>query len=407
MSISKKNILIISIYYPPIQSIASNRIYSFAKYLDKEKYTVFVHTLGDTNSIEKDNDVVVQRVENNVLFKPLLFKKRTNKFIHYSKVIYNKFVKYLFEDEYRGWIEESLKNLFKFIKENNIDVIVSSYAPTAPHIVALELKKEFPYLKWIADMRDEMSQGLGLNPKLRKKYRELENEIFTYADAITSVSKPLVDDFISLNSNQNIIFREIRNGYDFELEEIKSNNDVFTISYTGSFYGDITPMNFFKALNSFIQKDSNKKVLVQLVGVKTHFEIPELLKDKVSIIPPVKHFKAIEIMKSSDALLLIHPANGRKGVFTGKLFEYLASLKPIIALVDEEDVASKLIQEANAGYVCDNANIEKIEMILEEVYREWEEKRKREFNIDIIKKHHRKEQAKRLEELIDEVCNER
>ena len=407
MSISKKNILIISIYYPPIQSIASNRIYSFAKYLDKEKYTVFVHTLGDTNSIEKDNDVVVQRVENNVLFKPLLFKKRTNKFIHYSKVIYNKFVKYLFEDEYRGWIAESLKNLSKFIKDNNIDVIVSSYAPTAPHIVALELKKEFPYLKWIADMRDEMSQGLGLNPKLRKKYRELENEIFTYADAITSVSKPLVDDFISLNSNQNIIFREIRNGYDFELEEIKSNNDVFTISYTGSFYGDITPMNFFKALNSFIQKDSNKKVLVQLVGVKTHFEIPELLKDKVSIIPPVKHFKAIEIMKSSDALLLIHPANGRKGVFTGKLFEYLASLKPIIALVDEEDVASKLIQEANAGYVCDNANIEKIEMILEEVYREWEEKRKREFNIDIIREHHRKEQAKRLEELIDEVCNER
>ena len=407
MSISKKNILIISIYYPPIQSIASNRIYSFAKYLDKEKYTVFVHTLGYTNSIEKDNDVVVQRVENNVLFKPLLFKKRTNKFIHYSKVIYNKAVKYLFEDEYRGWIVESLKKLPKFIKENNIDVIVSSYAPTAPHIVALELKKEFPYLKWIADMRDEMSQGLGLNPKLRKKYRELENEIFTYADAITSVSKPLVDEFKSLSSNQNIIFREIRNGYDFELEEIKSNNDVFTISYTGSFYGDITPMNFFKALNSFIQKDSNKKVLVQLVGVKTHFEIPELLKDKVSIIPPVKHFKAIEIMKSSDALLLIHPANGRKGVFTGKLFEYLASLKPIIALVDEEDVASKLIQEANAGYVCDNANIEKIEMILEEVYREWEEKRKREFNIDIIREHHRKEQAKRLEELIDEVCNER
>ena len=362
---------------------------------------------GDNNSLKKENGIVVQRVKNSILFKPLLFEKRTNRFIHYSKVIYNKFVKYLFEDEYRGWISESLKELPKFIKGNKIDVIVSSYAPTASHSVALELKKEFPHLKWIADMRDEMSQGLGLNPKLKEKYRELENEIFTHADALTSVSKPLVDEFKSLSSNQNIIFREIRNGYDFEVKETKSNNDVFTISYTGNFYGDITPINFFKALNSLIQKDNNKKVLVQLVGVKTHFEIPELLKDKVKIRLSVKHFEAIEIMKNSDALLLIHPSNGREGVFTGKLFEYLASLKPIIALVDEEDVGSKLIKEVNAGYVCDNANIGKIEQILQEAYREWEEKRKREFNIDVIKKHHRKEQVKRLEDLIYEVCNER
>ncbi len=403
----KKNILIISIYYPPIQSVASNRIYSFAKYLDKEKYNIFVHTLGDNNSLKKENGIVVQRVKNSILFKPLLFEKRTNRFIHYSKVIYNKFVKYLFEDEYRGWISESLKELPKFIKGNKIDVIVSSYAPTAPHSVALELKKEFSHLKWIADMRDEMSQGLGLSPKLRKKYRELENEIFTYADALTSVSKPLVDEFKSLSSNQNIIFCEIRNGYDFELEERESYNDIFTITYVGNFYGERNPNNFLKALHNFMQQNTKSKIFVQFIGVKTHFEIPELLKDKVDIIPPVNHSEAIEIMKKSDALLLIHPSNGREGVFTGKLFEYLASLKPIIALVDEEDVASKLIQKANAGYVCDNANIEKIEMILQEAYREWEEKRKREFNVDIIKKHHRKEQVKRLEDLIEEVCNER
>ena len=403
----KKNILIISIYYPPIQSIASNRIYSFAKYLDKKKYNVYVHTLESENFVSDDKEVVVQRAKNNVVFKPLLFTKRTNKFIHYTKVIYNKCVKYFFEDEYRGWIKESLDMLPQYIRENKIDIIISSYAPTAPHSVALALKKEFPHLKWIADMRDEMSQGLGLNEKLKRKYAKLENEIFTYADAVTSVSKPLVDKFAFLSNNKDIIFREIRNGYDFELEEIKSDNDVFTISYTGSFYGDITPVNFFKALNNLLQKDNTKKVFVQLVGVKTHFEIPELLKDKVNIIPSVKHVEAIRIMKKSDALLLIHPANGRKGVFTGKLFEYLAALKPIIALVDEEDVAAELIREANAGYISDNANIEKIEIILEEAYGEWKEERKREFNIDLIKKHHRKEQVKRLEKVIEEICNER
>ena len=403
----KKNILIISIYYPPIQSIASNRIYSFAKYLDKEKYNVFVHTLGGENSIEKDSGIVIQRVKNSVVLKPLLFAKRTNKLIHYLKVIYNKCIKYFFEDEYRGWIRASSQNLPLFIKENNIDVVISSYAPTAPHFVALELKKEFTSLKWIADMRDEMSQGLGLSPKLKEKYVKLENEIFTYADAVTSVSRPLVDKFASLNTNHNMLFREIRNGYDFTLEEIISTNSAFTISYTGNFYGDINPVNFFRALSTFMKKNNTIKVFVQLVGVKTHFEIPEGLEDIVKIIPAVKHSKAIEIMKKSDALLLIHPSNGRKGVFTGKLFEYLASLKPIIALVDEDDVAAKLILDVNAGYVSDNGNIEKIEMIVEEAYQEWQEQRKRKFNIEIIKKHHRKEQAKCLEKVIDEISDAR
>ena len=399
----KKNILIISIYYPPIQSIASNRIYSFAKYFNKEKYNVYVHTLGDNNSIENENNIVVQRVKNNILLKPLLFTKRTNKFIHYSKIVYNKLVKYFFEDEYRGWIGESLDILPQFIKEKNINIVISSYSPTAPHSVALELKKEFPNLKWIVDMRDEMSQSLGLPLKLKEKYQKLENEIFTYANAVTSVSKPLVDEFTSLSSNQSVIFCEIRNGYDFELDETKSNHNIFTISYTGNFYGDINPTNFLKALNRLIQKDNRKKILVQFVGVKTHFKIPNLLKDNVKVIASVKHVQAIDIMKKSDALLIIHPTNGRKGVYTGKLFEYLASLKPIIALVDEKDVAAQLIKDANAGYISDNANIEKIEIILEEAYQEWKEKREREFDINIIKRHHRKEQVKRLEKLIEEL----
>ena len=398
----KKNLLIISIYYPPIQSIASNRIYSFAKYLDKEKYNIYVHTLTAQDSQGEDN-VVVHRVANKVFFKPLLFTKRTNKFVHYSKVLYNKFVNYFFEDEYRGWIDESLKQLPAFIKENNIDILLSTFSPMAPHSVALELKKQFPHLQWVADMRDEMSQGLGLAVKRKEQYEKLEKEIFTYANAVTSVSKPLVDEFASMCENSDVLFREIRNGYDFELQESQNSNTTFTITYTGNFYGERNPTNFLQALSNVMQKDKSKKIAVQLVGVKTHFEIPELLTTQVSVIASVEHAKAIQIMRESDALLLIHPANGRKGIFTGKLFEYLATLKPIIALVDEDDVAAELIHEANAGYVCDNANIQKIEMILEEAYQEWSQKHKRVFNKDVILKHHRKEQALRLEKLMDEL----
>jgi len=401
----KKNILIISIYYPPILSIASNRIESFAKYLDKAKYNVFVHTISANNEYVLEG-VTVSRTQNNVFFKPLIFSKRTNKFIHYVKVIYNKFVNSFFEDEYRGWINESLKILPTFVKEKNINVILSTYAPVAPHIVALELKKKNPNIKWIVDMRDEMSMNLSLNNRARKKYQELERKIFQYGDALTSVSKPIIDDFISMCSNDKILFREIRNGYDFDIGHLKQNNKLFTITYIGNFYGERNPVNFFKALENIIQQGTVKKVNVQLVGVKTHFKIPLILSTMVRILPSVSHNEAIKIMKQSDALLLIHPSNGRKGVFTGKLFEYLATLIPIVALVDEEDVAAKLIKQANAGYVSDNADIAKIEMILLEAYDEWKNKMPRKFNLEVIKKHHRHEQVKRLENLIEEIVNE-
>ena len=403
----KKNILLISIYYPPILSIASNRVESFSKYLDKEKYNVYVHTLTADKTYIPPEGVVVNRVANDVLFKPLFFTKRTNKLIHYSKVIYNKALKYVFEDEYRGWIKESLRTLPEFIKENNIDVIISTYSPSAPHIVALELKKQFPHLKWIADMRDEMSKGLEHAASLRKKFEKIESEIFLHGDALTTVSGPLVEEFRSMSHNSSILFRQIRNGYDFDVEQVETDNAAFTITYTGSFYGERNPTNFLQALNNMLKKDPTKSVLVQLVGVKTHFEIPELLREKVVVTASVEHSKAIEMMKESDALLLIHPTNGRKGVFPGKLFEYLGALKPIIALMDEEDVSAKLVKAANAGYVSDNANVAKIEMILEEAYQEWQEKRPREFNIELIQRHHRKEQAKRLEKVIDEICDER
>jgi len=399
----KKNILIISIYYPPIQSIASNRLYSFAKYLNRDKYNIFVHTLDEGKAFSSDlEDVVVSRVKNSALFKPLTFEKRTNKIVHYSKVCYNIMVKRFSKNIYQSWIDESYELLKLKIKEENIDLILSSFAPDASHLLALKLKKEFPHLKWIADMRDEMSCSPYIDGTMKTYYEELEQQIFKYANALTSVSKPLLDDFRLICKNEKVLFGEIRNGYDFFLEEGEIHNKIFMITYTGNFYGDISPVNFFKALEKFVDKNKGIQLKVQLVGVKTHFEIPNNLKKLVEVIPSVPHKKAIEFMKQSNVLLLIYPTNGRKGVYTGKLFEYLGVLKPILALIDEDDVASELITECNAGYVADDSNIEKIEENIALMYEEYRKKEKRVFNIELIEKHHRAEQVKRLENFMEE-----
>ena len=401
----KKNILIISIYYPPIPSIASNRIYSFSKYLDKDKYNVFVHTISSDYDIKEDLDIKVSREKNDILFKSAVFDKRTNLFFHYLKVIYNKLLNLLFSYPYRAWLKRSEKSLQKLIKDQNIDLILSSFSPVETHLLALKLKDKFPDIKWIADFRDEMSQNPFIDKRTKKVYEALEREIFSKVDGVSSVSKPILDEFKRVPTNKKILFQEIRNGYDFELDPPSKQNKLFTISYIGNFYAQRNPNNFLKALDELYKSGLIKDIRVDFIGVKTHFEIPKSLKDVVFVQDSISHESAIKKMKESDLLLLIHPNNGKKGVYTGKLFEYLASLNPILALVDKEDVAAKLIKKCKAGYIADFDDIKEIKIMIQKAYHD--KKSDKEFNPDIdhIKLHHRKEQTKRLQKLIKELLS--
>jgi len=403
----KKSILIVSIYYPPIQSIASNRIYSFAKYLNKEKFKVYVHTLDEEKPfVNHLEDVHVSRVKNNNLFKRLTFEKKSNKLLHYSKAIYNKLLSLYVTDVYSSWTKKSIGYLSKKIEEEQIDILLSSFSPDASHIVALALKEKYPQLIWIADMRDEMSASPFISNKQKARYKILEDKIFKSCNALTSVSKPILDEFQNMSDMKNIVLREIRNGYDFDIDNKSIKETQFTVVYVGNFHGEVNPNTFLTAFSELVRENKIDNFKIKFIGVKTHFNIPNNLKNNLFIKDSVSHKKAILEMKNSTCLLLILPTNGRKGVFTGKLFEYLATLNPIIALVDTEDVAAKLIEKCNAGYISELDDIENIKINILKAFYDWTNNVQKNIKIDIIKKHHRKEQTLRLERLIEELINE-
>jgi len=402
-----KKILIISIYYPPTLSIASNRIYSFAKYLDKSKYNIFVHTLDeDKHFINDVEGVKVSRVHNDTILKPISFEKKTNKVLHYAKVGYNVLMRYFINDIYSRWTKESIALLSQIVEKEKIDLVLSSFSPIASHNVALALKKRYPHLVWIADMRDEMSMSPYIDAKTKKNYQAMEQAISENANALTTVSKPILKDFELLLRNSPVLLKEIRNGYDFEITDIAEKNELFTLSYVGNFYSDIKPKYFLLALSELVEENKISEFLVRIIGDITHYDVPQNIKKSVTIEERVSHDEAINKMKQSDALLFIQPNNGRKGVYTGKLFEYLATLVPIVALVDTQDVAAKLIKDCNAGYISEFDNIGQIKEGIMAAYSEWRYGLKRDINIEIIKKHHRREQVKRLEILIEELTYE-
>jgi glycosyltransferase involved in cell wall biosynthesis len=407
----KRHLLILSIYYPPFPSIASERLSSFAKYIDKNLFDVTVICLDpDIKSSDVEggldaNGARVFRLPNHALLKKALFNRGSGRIVHKLKALYNILLGFIFLDEYRTWVKAAVALAERLIGTEGVSFILSSYAPVAPHRAALTLKKRYPLIRWIADMRDEMSANCFLPAIMRRRLKPLEKDIMCSADAVTTVSKPILNDFRKASRKKDQYFEEVRNGFDFDLGECPSpQTKRFVIAYTGTMYGRYTPYVFFSALERLLVEHGNSiKFDIRIVGTVKPLLIAPILRPYITFEKQVPHAAAVEIMKQSSLLLLFHPKGGRKGVYTGKLFEYLASLRPILAIVDPTDVAACLIREAKAGYIADSDNIEEIKLRILEAYRDWKEGKPYLPNREIILRHHRREQAQILQNLIERL----
>jgi hypothetical protein len=100
---------------------------------------------------------------------------------------------------------------------------------------------------------------------------------------------------------------------------------------------------------------------------------------------------------------MIHPPTEAKGIFTGKLFDYLSVEKPVLALVDTEDVAAALIEECKAGLAVDFYENDEICKAISDLIHRWENNEKFPFDSSKIKSLHRRFQVQKLDELMQEL----
>lgn len=368
-----KKLLIVSPFFPPVESVATNRIVAFAKYIGGFEVTV-ITLQTESNQIKIDDvdlegkKIKVVRIPDNSLFKKATFKKKRSRLIHNLKALYNRILLFIQLDEYDGWRKEVLSYIDNTI--DKYDVVLTSFAPLSAHLIGLHIKNFDNNVFWVADMRDQMSSNIFFPLHYRKKLAKFEKEIVKKADLITAVSKPILDDFKRIAGvvNSDCDFLEVRNGFDFEIDATYRPNSIFTVTYAGSFYGERTPYNFLKAVEELLEHNTIDDIRINFVGVLKPIEISGKLAGKITFLNRIPNSDAVKMMKQSDALLLIHPTTSVKGVYTGKLFEYIGSLRPIIALIDPDDVASTLIRKCNAGFIADNNDIEGIKKAILNAY---------------------------------------
>ncbi len=399
----RKHLVFISYYYPPRQHVASERVASFVKYLSADLYRITVICHGEKRSDSEESGQRVIRFPSDGLMDRSGFTGKESRVAHMSKALKNQFILKTGADEYRSWTKRCIREGLDILKQDPPNLILSSYAPVSSHLVGLAYAEYFSSSVFVLDMRDEMGQHPSFSPDRRKRLRKLEERLSRRANGLISVSTPILEQFKESFDEARTSFELIFNGYDSSLNSDKVYGDKFQIGYFGSFYGDIHPKNFLEALRRLI---TDEPELAKELSILFHtnvnmVSIPREIEDIVELHDKISRTESLEKMRESEALLLIHPTGERKGVYTGKLFEYLAAKRPILALVDTEDVAAELIREAEAGIVCPNEDIEKIQANILHLYQNWKHKKRIESRNDVIQKYARKEQAQRLGRFLD------
>ena len=280
-------------------------------------------------------------------------------------------------DENATWALTAVPAGIRIAREHDIDVVVSTSPPPSTHLIAAAIARATG-ARWVADLRDSLvahahrradSKATRLKSSLHGRVARL---VAARADAITCVSDAISEETRSLGPRGRVV--TIANGCDFDdvagLERHPS--ERFRITHTGSFFGRRDPRPFLRALH-----DSRLDVAARFLGdfrpADREWAESLGLGDRLELLPYAPRATSLALQRDSEALLLLIPeAGGRgRGVLSGKVFEYVAVGRPILATVPPDGAAAELIGETGAGVVAPPDDPVAIREALEGLHARW------------------------------------
>lgn len=422
-----KNVLFISFYFPPLGGAGTQRNFAYAKYLLNYNWHSVVLTVKNKVHHFYDYDQLKELNKKNIeVYRTLYFEPRHiyKREVDYQKNdkkqqnnnkislvnIFKKIVSFIFiVDDLIFWLPFAYYKGLKIIKKQKIDIIYSTSPPETSHLIAFLLSKKMK-IPWVADFRDEWSSDpyRYFPTLLHKKINYfLEKKVINKASKIIGATDYITDD-LKKRCTDKTKFTTITNGYDYNLESIsrrQKRNDRFTIMHTGSFSKSDGPDIFLKALETAIKQKAipENKIQLVLIGSLLRFNT-EIDCKIIKYISYQSYQRTINFLPEADLLLLIVSKKRGGGAYTTKIFDYIASGVPILALIPRDGLAAKLINKTNTGYVIDSEQSEETKKMIIKLYQQWEDgKLKSAPNYDIIKQYSRIVLAEKLATIFNEL----
>lgn len=283
---------------------------------------------------------------------------------------------------YYSWTTH--KTLLRAIrsKANEYDVVISSYPSIWPFMVCYKLKSENKRLKWICDFRDICGRDTLDMVKYGDWHASYVQKHSALADAVLHV-----DDFINTHTDVGVKDYTVTNGYDPEDRAVPKNPSWFNLIYTGSLYGNQQDFSVvYQVLNELILEGKIDKQKVRVLYAGRAGRLAQIMADShgateyFTNLNEIPRYKVLELQR--NAAILIQAAFNVKGdncAWTGKMYEYMMSGKPIVYVVNGDipySFPSKYM--GRLGGVCYEASRPKetypvLKEYIYSKYREWKE----------------------------------
>ena len=432
-----KKVLIITYYWPPSGGGGVQRWVKFVKYLRDFNWEPIVFTPENPEipsydtSLLSDIPASVQVIKTRIwepyqFYKRFTGRKKSDKiqtaFLNEKKQSFgyienlsiwirgNLFI----PDARKFWIAPSVKKITEFLKNNPVDVVITTGPPHSAHMIGLELKRSLG-ITWLADFRDPWTnidyyKDLKLTKRANRIHHKLEKQVLEEADGVTVISPGMKKEFEQIVPKE---YHVIPNGYDAEdilvVDNKKQVNEKFSLAHIGSLTKTRNPINLWQALSQLVAEDKE---------FANDLEIHNIGKIDISAIESLKEFNLdhflnqtdylphdqviIEQQKATLLLLLVNDTPNAKLILTGKIFEYLVSGTPIICIAPTDGDAAAVINETSCG---GSYGFKEVESLKADIYKYYKQYKKGSVisNCINIEKYERKNLTSQMAETLDSL----
>ena len=386
-----KRVLIISYYWPPTGGSGVQRWVKFAKYLPALGWQPVIYTPENPEQLAVDASLeaevpteaeIIRRriVEPYEMYKKLLRKSghskeavEVNPVNAQNKSFLQKVAMWIRGNFFRPdprclWIRPSVRFLKKYLKEHPVDLIVSTGPPQSIHMIGRKLARETG-LPWIADFRDPWTKifyfkHLSMTRATERWHHKMEKKVLDDATAVVAVSPLVQQDFQAMTQTP---VELITNGFDecdFHQEPFKmaegGPQQLFTITHTGLFAADGNPTVLWEVLAEKCRtcEEFRKSLRINLIGKTDEQTVKAAhdagLGDNVYDLGYQHHARAVDEQRKASLLILpLRKEPEYKAVLPGKLFEYMASYRPILGIGQPDGAMSMILDSTKTGVVFD------------------------------------------------------
>ena len=401
-----KKVLIVAYYFPPSGGPGVQRVLKYVQYLRDFGWEPVVLTVSNGSVPARDESLIAAipsgvRVIRTEIFEPYdIYRKLTGKEkgsaidvntirkdgtkLPLSERLAEFIRATLFIPDARiGWYANAVRAGLDAIRDEGVDAIYSSSPPYTCALIARGLKRKTG-LPWIAGFRDPWTKFI-TTPKRwalpAKVDSMLEHAVFREANEVEvawlGITKDALDKYPDLPPEK---FHHLPNGYDSadmpDVDPRDRTDERFTVTYTGSMYGRRNPEAFLRAVEMLVHRGDvdRERIRLRFIGrfgdeVLAMFARSDL-GNAIEVVGYMAHTESIRQLLLADALLLVvDEYEGSDDVVPGKVYEYVGSGRPVLAVAPERSAIADLIAETRGGFVAHQSNVAGIADAFLKLYR--------------------------------------